>query len=120
MPSKIVAPEGHGTQTMLPAVGLKALDPHGLHPTKPLIASPPYPAEHSQRPVSEFKTAFAPQAHEAELVALLAPPEINDPVGHGVQAMLPAVALKPAEPHGLQPTKVLVASPPYPASHSHT
>ncbi len=108
----IVAPEAHGVQAMLPVVGLKDVEPHGLHPTNVLVASPPYPAAHSQRPVSTFKTALAPQAQESELVAILAPPEIKDPVGHGVQAMLPVVGLKDVEPHGLHPAKELVASPP--------
>ena len=118
MPFKIVAPEGHGMQTMLPAVGLKALDPHGLHPTKPLVASPPYPAEHSQRPVSEFISALPPHAQESELVALVKPPPMDDPEGQKVHCAFPTEPLKALEPHALHPILMFVASPPYPALHS--
>ncbi len=108
----IVAPEAHGVQAMFAAAVLYAWDPQGLHPTNVLVASPPYPAAHSQRPVSTFKTALAPQAQESELVALPTSPVIVAPEGHGVQAMLPVVGLKDVEPHGLHPAKELVASPP--------
>ena len=82
------------------------------------VASPPYPAEHSQRSVSEFISALPPQAHESELTALVTPSPMDDPAGQEVHCVLPTEPLKALEPHGTHPTLADVASPPYPAEHS--
>ena len=82
------------------------------------VASPPYPAEHSQRSVSEFISALPPHAQESELVALVTPPPMDDPAGQAVHCVLPTEPLKALEPQTLQPTLVMEASPPYPAEHS--
>ena len=114
----IVAPEAHGVQAMLPVVGLKDVEPHGLHPTKLFVASPPYPAEHSHRSVSVFISALPPQVQENELVALITPPPMEDPEGQAVHCVFPREPLNALEPQTLHPMLLLVASPPYPALHS--
>ena len=102
--SAMLAPRAQESQPTFPAALLYSRAPHGLHPTAILDASPLYPASHSHRPASAFKTALVPQAHESELVALLTPSLIIAPKGHCVQAMLPSAALKAPEPHAVQPT----------------
>ena len=57
------------------------------------VASPPYPAEHSHLPVSEFISAFPPQTQESELVAVVSPPEMEDPDGQAVHWVFPAAPL---------------------------
>ena len=104
MSSAIVAPKGQESQPTLPGEALNSRVPHALHPTALLDASPLYPAEHSQGPLSAFRTAFVPQAQESELVALVISFSIVAPVGHGVQAILPAEALNALDPHTLHPT----------------
>ena len=71
IPSAIEDPPGHAVHCVFPPPTLKALEPHALQPTLNEVASPPYPAEHSQRSVSEFNSAFPPQTQESELVAVV-------------------------------------------------
>ena len=104
---------------VLPAPPLNALVPQALHPIVTTVASPPYPAEHSHRPVSEFISALLPQTQEPESVALEIPPAIEDPEGQDVQPVFPSSTLNALVPHGLQPTLNEAASPPYPGEHSH-
>ena len=85
------------------------------------MASPPCPAEHSHWFVSELNSAFATQTQESESVAVASfpPLEIEAPRGQEVHCSLPTSPLNAEDPHGLQPTLADVASPPYPAEHSH-
>ena len=82
------------------------------------VASPPYPAEHSHRPVSVFISAFNPQTQESELVAFVLSSAMLDPAGHAMHCAFPTSDLYEAVPQVLQPIPVFVASPPYPAAHS--
>ena len=83
------------------------------------VASPPYPAEHSQRPVSVFISAFNPHTQESKLVAFVLPSAMLGPAGHKVHCAFPTSDLYDAVPQVLQPIPVFVASPPCPAEHSH-
>ena len=62
-------PAGQDVHCVLPTSDLYAVVPQGVQPTLGFVASPPYPAEHSQRPVSVFISALAPHTQESELVA---------------------------------------------------
>ena len=68
-PLLIDAPGGHAVHSVFPTPDLYDVVPQGMHPTLGFVASPPYPAAHSQRPVSVFISAFNPQTQESELVA---------------------------------------------------
>ena len=92
-PPSIMDPEGHGVHPVFSGVPLKALEPHALQPRDATVASPPYPALHSQRKDVVFRTELAAQRHEEELVASLVPVSIMDPEGHDVQATLPILPL---------------------------
>ena len=76
------------------------------------VASPPYPAEHSQRPVPVFISALAPHTQESELVASVSPSAMLDPAGQDVHCVFPTFGLNAVVPHTVQPTAAFVASPP--------
>ena len=79
------------------------------------VASPPYPAEHSHRPVSVFISAFNPHTQESELVAFVLASAMLDPAGHAMHCAFPTSDLYNAVPQALHPRLGFVASPPYPA-----
>ena len=118
IPSTIPAPIAHGLHCVFPTSSLCAFEPQGVQPTIATVASPPYPAEHSQRPVSVFISAFDPHTQEPELVASVSPSAMLDPAGHDVHCVLPTSDLYDVVPQALHPTLATVASPPYPAEHS--
>ena len=105
----------------MPDISLKAMFPQGMHPTPATVASPPYPARHSHLPLSVFIAENSSQAHMEELVdGLPSLSRILDPGGQAVHWSLPGVSLKEATPQGEHPMLVTLASPLYPARHSHT
>jgi len=60
-PLAMLDPAGHEVHCVFPTSDLYAVVPQALHPMLGFVASPPYPAEHSHRPVSAFSSAFNPQ-----------------------------------------------------------
>ena len=53
-PTALLDPGGQDVHCVLPILDLYEEVPQAVHPTLATVASPPYPAEHSQRPASVF------------------------------------------------------------------
>ena len=117
-PSSMLDPAGQDVHCVLPILDLYDVVPQAMQPTFGFVASPPYPAWHSQRPVPVFNSAFRPHKHESELVASVSPSSMLDPAGQDVHCVLPILDLYDVVPQAMQPTFGFVASPPYPAWHS--
>ena len=83
-PTALLDPGGQDVHCVLPILDLYEEVPQAVHPTLATVASPAYPAEHSQRPASVFISALAPHKHESELVASVSPSAMLDPGGHDV------------------------------------
>ena len=117
-PSAILDPAGHDVQGAFPTSALYDEVPQALHPTLGFVASPPWPATHSQRSAPVSNSALGPHKHESELVASVSPSSMLDPAGQDVHCVLPTSDLYDVVPQALHPTLATVASPAYPAEHS--
>ena len=111
-------PAGQDVQGAFPISALYDVVPQALHPTLGFVASPPWPATHSQRSAPVSNSALGPHKHEAELVASVSPSSMLDPAGQDVHCVLPTSDLYDVVPQGMHPTFGFVASPPNPAEHS--